>query len=115
MNAFGLQIYSVRDKMTSREGIRDTFLALKAMGYDYLQTAGAPAVSYEEYGALAQEAGLAIVGTHDNFALMCENFDQSLANHKALGATLSHIRFQPVNYLSCNLFAIHSTLRFFCY
>ena len=96
MNAFGLQIYSVRDKMTSREGIRATFQALKAMGYDYLQTAGAPAVSYEEYGALAQEAGLAIVGTHDNFALMCENFDQSLANHRALGTNLMGIGgFRP--------------------
>ena len=91
MKTFGIQIYSVRDKMTSREGIRDTFHALKAMGYDYLQTAGTPAVPYGEYGALAKEAGLEIVGTHDNFQLMCENFDQALANHRALDTQLMGI------------------------
>ena len=91
MKDFGIQIYSVRDKMTSAEKIRDTFKALKAMGYDYLQTAGTPAVPYDQYGALAQEAGLAIVGTHDNFAMMCEDFEQSLANHRALGTNLMGI------------------------
>lgn len=91
MKDFGVQIYSVRDKMTTPEGIRDTFRALKAQGYDYFQTAGAPAVSYEEYGSMAAEAGLQIVGTHDNFQMMCENFEQALANHKALNTKLMGI------------------------
>lgn len=96
MKTFGLQIYSVRDKMTSAESILSTFRALKAMGYDYFQTAGKPAVSYEEYSAMAKAAGLEIVGTHDNFALMCEDFDQALANHKALGTQLMGIgSFHP--------------------
>lgn len=88
MKEFGLQIYSVRDKMTSAEGIASTFKALREMGYTQLQTAGVPAVSYAEYGRMAAEAGLQIVGTHDNFQLMCEDFDQALANHKALGTKL---------------------------
>ena len=88
MIEFGLQIYSVRDKMTSAEGIASTFKALREMGYTQLQTAGVPAVSYEDYGRMAAEAGLQIVGTHDNFQQMCEDFDQALANHKALGTKL---------------------------
>ena len=91
MKEFGLQIYSVRDKMISAEGIAATFKALREMGYTQLQTAGTPAVSYEEYGRMAAEAGIAIVGTHDNFALMCEDFEQSLANHRALGTKLMGI------------------------
>lgn len=91
MNEFGLQIYSVRDKMTSAEGIRETFHALREMGYTYLQTAGTPAVSYAEYGQMAADAGLKIVGTHDNFAMMCDDFQQALANHKALNTQLMGI------------------------
>ena len=91
MKDFGVQIYSVRDKMTTPEGIRDTFRSLKDQGYEYFQTAGVPAVSYEEYGRMAAEAGLQIVGTHDNFQLMCENFEQALANHKALNTKLMGI------------------------
>ena len=96
MKNFGLQIYTVRDKMTTAEDIAATFKALKEMGYDYFQTAGTPAVSYEEYGKLAAEAGLEIVGTHDDFKMMCEDFEQSLANHKALGTKLMGVRgFHP--------------------
>ncbi len=90
MNEFGLQIYSVRDKTTTAEGIRDTFKKIRAMGYTQIQTAGKPpeGVSYEEYGKMAAEAGIEIVGTHDDFNLMCEDFDKALANHKALNTKL---------------------------
>lgn len=88
MKEFGLQIYSVRDKMDTAENICATFQKLRAMGYTQFQTAGTPAVSYEEYGRMATEAGLKIVGTHDDFQLMCEDFDQALANHKALDTKL---------------------------
>lgn len=88
MKEFGLQIYSVRDKMTTAEEIKATFKALREMGFTQLQTAGKPAVSYEEYGKMAAEAGIKIVGTHDDFAMMCDDFDQALANHQALGTKL---------------------------
>jgi len=84
MNEFGLQIFSVRDKTTTAEGIAETFRRLREMGYTQIQTAGKPPVSYEEYGRMAAEAGIEIVGTHDDFNLMCEDFEQALANHKAL-------------------------------
>jgi hypothetical protein len=41
----------------------------------------------EEIQARVEEAGLEIVGTHDNFQMMEENFEQALANHKLLGTT----------------------------
>ena len=88
MKEFGLQVYSVRDKMTTADDIRESFRRLREMGYTQIQTAGKPPVSYEEYGAMAKEAGIEIVGTHDDFNLMCEDFEQALANHEALGTKL---------------------------
>ncbi len=91
MREFGIQIYSVRDKTGTKEGIESTFKALRAMGYTQIQTAGTPAVSYEEYGRMAAEAGLEIIGTHDDFNMMCTDFEQALANHRALNTKLMGI------------------------
>lgn len=86
MNQYGVQLYTVRDYMKSEEDIRNTFFKLKKMGYDQIQTAGC-AISYERYGELAQEAGLEIVGTHDNFNMMKEQFETALKNHQLLHTT----------------------------
>ena len=83
---FGLQLFSVRDFMTTAEDIYETFTKLKKMGYDQIQTAGC-AIPYAEYGKIARETGLEIIGTHDSFKMMVEDFEQSLENHKLLGTT----------------------------
>lgn len=80
----GVQAFTVRDFMQNEADIAETFCKLKALGYDQVQTARC-AVPYEVYGELADKAGIEIVGTHDSFALMCDDFEQALANHKALG------------------------------
>ncbi len=87
MKDFGLQIYTVRNATDTAENIATTFKRIREMGYTQFQTAGTPAISYEEYGRLAAEAGLEIVGTHDSFDLMEKDFEQALANHKALNTT----------------------------
>lgn len=86
MNKIGLQAYSVRDFMTDKKDIDDTFRKLKAMGYDQLQTAGC-AIPYADYAQLAKDNGLEIIGTHDNFNLMVEDFEAALENHRILGTT----------------------------
>ena len=80
----GVQVFTVRDFMTNETDIAETFKKLKDLGYDEIQTARC-AVPYEVYGELADKAGIEIVGTHDNFAVMCEDFEQALSNHRALG------------------------------
>lgn len=86
IKSLGLQLYSVRDHMTDEASVRDTFTKLKAMGYDEIQTAGCQ-IPYEAFGKAAKDAGLKIVGTHDNFDLMVNDIKQSIANHKALDTT----------------------------
>ena len=82
----GVQAYTVRDFMTTETDIAESFEKIKKMGYDQIQTAGC-AISYKRYGELAKENGLEIVGTHDRFDMMVNDFEQSLENHKLLGTT----------------------------
>ena len=84
IDKLGVQVFTVRDFMQNEADIAETFRKLKDLGYDQIQTARC-AVPYEVYGELADKAGIEIVGTHDNFDLMFNDFDTALANHKALG------------------------------
>ncbi len=83
IKSVGLQLWSVRDFMKDREGIASTFKALKDMGYEEIQTAGCP-IPYAEFGRLAEESGLKIIGTHDNFQMMFDDPKQAIANHRLL-------------------------------
>lgn len=82
----GVQLYTIRDYMNTAEDIRASFKKLKAMGIDQGQTAGCK-ISYEEYGKIAAEEGIEIIGTHDNFGLMVEDFEQAFKNHEYLNIT----------------------------
>ena len=86
MKKFGLQLYTVRDFMKTEEDIKATFEKIKNMGYDQVQTAGC-AIPYEKFGQLAKEAGLEIIGTHDNFQKMYEDPELAVENHRFLGTT----------------------------
>lgn len=83
MKEFGVQLYSVRDTMNDAAGIRDTFRKLREMGYTQVQTAGCE-IPFADFGRIAAEEGLQIVGTHEPFDPMVENFEEALANHQAL-------------------------------
>ena len=73
----GVQLYTIREFMTSELDIRESFRKLKTLGYDQAQTAGCK-ISYELFGQIAREEGIEIVGTHDNFEEMCDDFATSL-------------------------------------
>lgn len=83
---FGVQLYTIRDFMKTADDIRASFKKLKALGYDEAQTAGC-AIPYADFGKIAAEEGITIVGTHDNFAAMIENPALAMDNHRALGTT----------------------------
>ncbi len=83
----GVQLFTVRDFMHTEEAVRETFKKLKDLGYDQAQTAGCE-ISYEAFGAAAKDAGIEIVGTHDNFELMCNDFDTAYKNHQCLGTSI---------------------------
>ena len=82
----GVQLWTVREFMNDKESIKRTFALLKELGYDEVQTAGCK-IPFEEFGELAKEAGLEIVGTHDNFKKMRTDTEASMADHRALNTT----------------------------
>ena len=95
----GIQLYTVRETMRNAEDIRATFKALKEMGYDQVQTAGC-AIPYAEFGQIAKEEGLEIVGTHEGFQGMIEDIDAVIVSHKELGTTNVGIGGMPGDYES---------------
>lgn len=78
----GVQLWTVRDAMNNAEEIAETFRKLKELGYDHVQTADCT-IPYEEFGKLAADAGLEIIGTHDDFDTMKSDFDKALEAHRA--------------------------------
>lgn len=83
----GVQLYTIRDYMQTADDIRASFKKLKAMGIDQGQTAGC-AIPYEEFGQIAKEENFEIVGTHDSFDVMKNDFDLAFKNHEALGTKI---------------------------
>lgn len=90
INRIGVQLYTIRQFLNSEEFVKTSFEKLKKLGYDEVQTAGCK-IDYATFGKLAKEAGLTIVGTHDNFTEMQENTELSMKKHRALGTRLMGI------------------------
>lgn len=87
----GVQIFTIRDFLSNAEQIEESFKKLKLIGYDFIQTAGAPSISYKEFGALAQKCGLDICGTHDDFSMMQEDISTVIKNHNNLNTKIMGI------------------------
>ncbi len=87
LEKLGVQLYTIREYMNNEENIKRSFERLKKMGIDEAQTAGC-AIPYETFGKLAKDAGIKIVGTHDDFNFFCANPEQAMANHDLLGTNL---------------------------
>lgn len=79
----GVQLYTIRDFMNDEQQIKESFAKLKAIGYDEVQTAGCK-IPYADFGRLAKEADLEIVGTHDNLPKMLDTPEIAIEEHKAL-------------------------------
>jgi sugar phosphate isomerase/epimerase len=82
----GLQLYTIRDFMKNEDDIRESFQKMRKYGYTQAQTAGC-AIPYADFGRIAREEGIEIVGTHENFDRMINNFNLSLEQHMLLGTT----------------------------
>lgn len=79
-----LQLYTVRENMKEEERARKTLKTLKEIGFDQVQTASCYDYTYEHFYEMCNEAGLEIIGTHDNYQMMKTDIEQTIANHKAL-------------------------------
>ena len=88
MKDFGLQLFSCRDQFTCEADCKAAFLALKEMGYSYVQTAGTyDAIAPEKFAEYVKDAGLTVCGTHYNWDRIMNDVEGTVAYHKLLGTT----------------------------
>ncbi len=87
IHKIGMQLYTVRENFKTPEQARETFRTLKRLGYDEAQTAGCYGYDYGEFYRMAADAGIEIVGTHDDWALMRDDTEKAIELHKALHTT----------------------------
>ena len=68
---FGLNLYSLRKQIATREDFYSTLCRLKEMGYYYVQYSGAP-FDGEMIREVSHKAGVPVVLTHVPLARMLE-------------------------------------------
>ena len=90
----GIQLYSVRDRMTTRDDTQHTFKKLKEYGFTQVQTAGVPAWGFEAFAQDVKDAGLTVIGTHLGFDLI-QNTEECVRVHNILGTTNAGIGGAP--------------------
>ena len=84
MKDFGLQLYTLRNKI-SDGNVCEIMKYIKDVGYSYVQPAGKPEI-VESYAKAAIEAGLLVKGSIIGLANIYENLDKVIAIHKEIGA-----------------------------
>lgn len=80
----GVQLYTIRDFMKDEDTIRQSFLKLKALGYDEGQTAGF-GVGAKKLAEISKETDFAICGTHCDFNELIADPDKAMEEHDLLG------------------------------
>ena len=99
----GMQAYSVRKYYAAEDAteqtLLDVFKQLKAMGYDEIQSADYGKFTYEQYANAAKAAGLAIIGTHFNYAEIRDNTEATMKLHEELfGTKIMGVGGMPLEY-----------------
>ena len=80
----GLQLYTVRNFMSTEEDMEKTVERLVGMGYTVGQSAG---YESENMAKIMKKYGMTIAGTHFNFEKIINEPDQTMKLHELLGTT----------------------------
>ncbi|MBO5286403.1 MAG: sugar phosphate isomerase/epimerase [Clostridia bacterium] len=81
---FGLNLYSLRKQISTKDDFIKTALRLKAMGYDYIQFSGAP-FDKDVLKEVITTSGLPVVLTHSPLDKALNSPIQLVDEHKAIG------------------------------
>lgn len=86
MKNLGVQLYTIREYMQTKEEIAESFSKLKGLGYTEIQTAGMT-IEAEEFLNLAKKNDLKIIGTHSDYDRIINDTDKIIEEHKLFGTT----------------------------
>jgi sugar phosphate isomerase/epimerase len=80
---FALQLYSVRDHL--EKDLAGTLRRVKAVGYDYVETAGTYDLDAAGFKALLEQCGLRAVSAHMDLETVTQRTENAIADAHALG------------------------------
>lgn len=92
------QLYTVRDQCKTAEGLRDTCLKLRDIGYRSVQVSGIGPIPFDEVKAITREAGMSICCTHTGFDAICDRTDEVVAQHRLYETTDIGVGCMPGEY-----------------
>ena len=79
----GIQLYSVRDSMA--EDFEGTLKKISELGYSSVEFAGFFGHTAEQVNEILAKYNLTVSGTHSGFDDLVNNYDETVAYHKAIG------------------------------
>lgn len=80
-----VQLYTLRDQLTTPEDYRESLRKIADIGYRSVQVSGPRPVTESEIAALCAETGLVINSSHEDSRLILENPAEVIRNLDALG------------------------------
>ena len=80
---YGLQLYSVRD--LTKENLEEAIEKVAKLGYENVEFAGFMGRTAEQVNAMLKANGLTLSGTHSSLDDLINNYDETVAFHKAIG------------------------------
>lgn len=83
---YGIQLYSVRD--LAKENFEEAVAQMAALGYKKMEPAGFFGLSAEEVNAIMKKYDVEIGSTHSSFDDLINNYEETVAFHKAIGNKL---------------------------
>ena len=83
MRDYGIQMYSVRD--ITKDNMEGALKALAEMGYKNVEFAGFFGIPAETIKGWLDKYGLRASGTHTGWNLLADDFEGTVAYHKAIG------------------------------
>lgn len=95
----GAQGYTIRDFCQDAEGIRSSLKKLHDIGYRAVQVSAFGQIEPERLRELADEAGMQMIITHTNPALILEKTQAVIHAHQVLGCKHVGIGSMPQKYL----------------
>ena len=79
-----LQLYTMREHLTTPTDVATTFAKVKKIGYDAVQLSGMCAMPEEEVAKIASNEGLTICATHEPGVMIFDHIDQVIERLKKL-------------------------------
>lgn len=94
----GAQFYTIRERATTPEGLRECFSAMHEIGYGVAQMSAICAVAPEVLRDLSAEFSLPITCTHTAFDRIVNDTDAVIREHKIYGCPTVGISYLPNEY-----------------